>query len=85
MSDPQRIRDMIEVEVFLFGGVPEFANPVYGHDAHRYVHSRLTRTGIDGGAPPAEEALLPPSGKHNRQEIIIDHATGTIEFRTFNI
>lgn len=40
---PDVLADIIELEVFLFGGVPERPEPVYGHDANDSVVSRTTR------------------------------------------
>jgi hypothetical protein len=46
MAPASRIRDTLEVEVFLFGGVPERPEPVYGRDSHANVETRTTRSPI---------------------------------------
>ena len=53
-----RVQDIIELEVFLFGGVPELPEPVYERDYHTYHEVRTTRNPIPpvrhrgaGGAP----------------------------------
>jgi hypothetical protein len=42
MPAPRKIRDILELEVFLFGGVPEIPDPVYGRDSFPRHDSRLT-------------------------------------------
>jgi|GEM_PF-4762527 len=39
----ERVRDVLDLEVFLFGGVPERPDPVYGRDNNDHVLSRTTR------------------------------------------
>ena len=46
MADPDRVQDIIELEVCLFGGVPERPEPVYERDYHTYYEVRTTRTPI---------------------------------------
>ncbi len=59
MSDYSRIRDVLELEVLLFGGVPEKPEPVYGRDSHAHVQSRTTRTGIAPATMSTEDLQGP--------------------------
>ena len=82
VADIQIISDMIELEVFLFGGVPEIPNPVYGRDSYGNVHARLTRTGIGR----SQRRGSPETGRESEillQKIRIDSDAGTIEFGEF--
>ncbi|HUQ69289.1 MAG TPA: hypothetical protein VM165_07200 [Planctomycetaceae bacterium] len=76
MSDLQLIRDMIELDVFLFGGVPELPDPIFGRDFLDYSQSRLTRSGVEDGSHSHKPLKLKP--EHILQKVIIDFQTGTI-------
>lgn len=41
---PARVADVLKLEVYLFGGVPERPEPVFGRDANASVLSRTTRS-----------------------------------------
>lgn len=43
MSMGSRLRSVLELEVFLFGGTAETPQPVYERDAHHNRENRLTR------------------------------------------
>lgn len=79
MTDIRRIEDMIELDVFLFGGVPEIPNPVYGRDAYASVQSRLTRSGLSG------RRIEDKSRKFARtlQNITVNLKDDTLEFGKF--
>ena len=44
MADDRPLREFVELEVFLFGGMPELPNPVYGRDTYSHVHFRTSRS-----------------------------------------
>lgn len=74
----QSIRDMIDVEVFLFDGIPEQPNPVYGRDSYQSVLARRTRSEVERSLPAACE----PSGEL-LQKITIDFDKDLIAFSAF--
>jgi len=78
MSKPDRIRDIMELEVFLFGGVPEMPEPVYERDSHTHSQVRTTRTPIEASALPNNEANEVSMGY-----VEMDLATGELTFSRF--
>ena len=82
MSDRQRIRDMIELEVFLFAGVPERPNPVYGRDSYANVRYRTTRALAVQELSLAKYTEGPPEDM--LQKISINPETGKIEFGEYH-
>lgn len=75
---------MIDTEVFLFGGMPERPNPVYGRDSHANVHCRMTRSTVE---PQLTGVSRDPENARQEeivlQEITVDVEAGTIEFGPF--
>jgi hypothetical protein len=79
MPNLQRVRDLIELEVFLFQGVPERPNPVYGRDSYASVHSRTSRANVEHCQ---DETQRSPVG-HMLQRISVDFQSGEITFSSF--
>ena len=50
MYPVKRLREIRELELLLFGGVPETPEPMYERDVHSFSDFRTTRRGI--ASPP---------------------------------
>ncbi|NQV28107.1 MAG: hypothetical protein HQ518_27460 [Rhodopirellula sp.] len=48
------MRDILELEVMLFGGVSERPEPVFGRDSYEHVLTRTTRSMENG--PPVDDS-----------------------------
>lgn len=46
MYTVNRLRDIRELDLFLFGGIPETPEPMFERDTHSFSESRTTRCGI---------------------------------------
>lgn len=65
----ERAAAILDLEVFLFGGVPERPEPVYGRDANDHVQCRTTRSQC---APPILPSL---AGSEAQQTYLINRKT----------
>ena len=84
MEKDRRLLDGIELEVFLFGGVPERPNPVYGRDGYENVVSRNTRSTVDECSFPRRKIQQRESPEEPiLQTFVINFEEGTIEFGEF--
>lgn len=75
MYPRETIRDNRELELFLFGGVPETPDPVYERDFHSHSESRMTRKPMELAS--TSEALV----GNIVGFIVFDPATGGVSFR----
>jgi len=80
MAYLQRLYDLVELEVFLFQGVPERPNPVYGRDSYANVHLRTTRSNIENNQDQMKRS---PAG-HVLQSVSVDFPSGKILFSKFS-
>ena len=46
MHTMDRLREILELDLVLFGGVPETAQPMYPADWHTHIDHRTTRAGL---------------------------------------
>lgn len=79
MPDSQRLRDMIELDVFLFQGVPERPNPVYGRDSFASVQSRTSREIVEG----TPDVVARAAKGQVVQVVTVNLVTGELSFGEF--
>lgn len=80
MSVRQRLIDMIDFEVFLFQGVPERPDPVFGRDSHSSVHLRHTRRNVETTENHANGEDNASNAGRVLQEMWIDPDSGDLVF-----
>jgi hypothetical protein len=70
----RNVRELVDLEVFLFQGVPERPNPVYGRDSFSSVASRMSREIVN---PDHRENDSEPEAD---EELWIDLLTGDFHY-----
>ncbi len=78
-----KVRDLIELEVFLFQSVPERPNPVYGRDSFANVISRTSREAVNGRGTTTGNVRDDSSELDILGEMVIDYANRSISFSPF--
>ena len=73
----ERLRDIRELELYLFGGVPEVPEPMYERDVYDHADVRLTRSSVVGYG-----------GRESEQDVVVGYMevnieTGEIYFKEF--